>query len=168
MCRLAKEGTMADAERLLIVGAGIAGLTLTAALHQHGLNPELVEQSAEWQAVGAGIAVQPNGVRMLQALGLGEAVERAGKVIGFWDFWDQQGERLCQTNLEVLWREVGPFIGIARSTLQQVLKEGAAISPRLGISVNSLKEDEQRVRVGFSDGSSADYDLVVGADGIAS
>ncbi len=48
MCRLAKEGTMADAERLLIVGAGIAGLTLTAALHQHGLNPELVEQSAEW------------------------------------------------------------------------------------------------------------------------
>jgi 2-polyprenyl-6-methoxyphenol hydroxylase-like FAD-dependent oxidoreductase len=39
---------------------------------------------------------------------------------------------------------------------------------RLGTSVTSLGQDDQGVSVGFSDGSTGDYDLVVGADGIRS
>jgi 2-polyprenyl-6-methoxyphenol hydroxylase-like FAD-dependent oxidoreductase len=46
---------MATVERPLIVGGGIAGLTLAATLHQQGFCPELVERSPEWPAVGAGI-----------------------------------------------------------------------------------------------------------------
>jgi 2-polyprenyl-6-methoxyphenol hydroxylase-like FAD-dependent oxidoreductase len=90
-------------------------------------------------------------------------------VIRHWDLCDQQGEVLCETDLEALWGEVGPFLGIARTTLQHVLQGGAAAVPsRLGTSVISVTQDEQRVRVGFSDGSIRDYDLVVGADGITS
>jgi 2-polyprenyl-6-methoxyphenol hydroxylase-like FAD-dependent oxidoreductase len=159
---------MARVERLLIVGAGIAGLTLAAALHQHGFKPELVERSHEWQAVGAGIAVQPNGVRILQALGMGETLERAGTVIRSWDFCDQYAERLCETDLQKLWEGVGPFIGIERSKLQQVLREGATITPRLDTTITSLRENEHSVQVVFNNGESADYDLVVGADGMAS
>src|SRR5262249_37249437 len=96
-------------------------------------------------------------------------IEQAGTVIRHLDFCDQQGEVLCETDLEALWRGVGPFIGIARTTLQQVLLAGAAAIPsRLGTSVISLTQDEHRVSVRFSDGSPGDYDLVVGADGIAS
>lgn len=73
-------------------------------------------------------------------------------------------------DLEALWKDVGPCIGIERPKLQQVLLAGAApISKRLGTSIISLTQDHrQRVSVGFSDGSTSEYDLVVGADGISS
>jgi len=160
---------MSHVERILVVGGGIAGLTLATALHQRGFTADLIEHSPFWQAVGAGIAVQPNGIRILRALGLGPAIEQAGTVIRRWDFCDQQGEVLCETDLEGLWGDVGPFIGIARTRLQQVLLAGAAAVPaRLDTSIISLTQDEHRVSVEFSDGSAGDYDLVVGADGIAS
>jgi 2-polyprenyl-6-methoxyphenol hydroxylase-like FAD-dependent oxidoreductase len=160
---------MATVERILIVGGGIGGLTLAAALHQHGFRPELIERNPSWHAVGAGIAVQPNGIRVLRALGMDTATVQAGTILRYWDFCDQWGEVLCETNLEELWGEVGPCIGISRSQLHQVLLAGAAAIPcRGGTSIQSWTHDEPGVTVGFSDGSTGHYDLVVGADGIAS
>ena len=45
---------MADIERILIVGGGIAGLTVATA-HRRGFKPELIERSAAWPAIGVGI-----------------------------------------------------------------------------------------------------------------
>jgi 2-polyprenyl-6-methoxyphenol hydroxylase-like FAD-dependent oxidoreductase len=110
-----------------------------------------------------------NGVRILRRLGISYDVEQAGTTLHRWSFCDEQGELLCEIDLPALWGEVGPTIGIARSELQQVLRAGAAEVPcRLGLALTSLARDEQCVHVGFSDGSSGDYDLVVGADGLAS
>ncbi len=160
---------MAHAERILIVGGGIAGLTLATALSQQGFKADLVERSPVWHTVGAGIMVQANGMRVLRALGLGAAVEQAGVVVRRWGFYDQQGEMLCEIDLEALWGDAGPCIGIARSRLQEVLLAGAASVPcRLGTSITSLIEGERRVSVSFSNGDTRDYDLVVGADGIGS
>ena len=160
---------MAQLDRILIVGGGIAGLSLAAALHQQGFRAELIERSPIWETVGAGIAMQPNGTRVLRRLGLSAAVEEAGTVIHYWDFCDQQGQVLCETDLNGLWQDSGPFIGIARSKLQQALLAGAASTPaRLGTSVLSLTQDDWHVSVRFSDGTVSDYDLVVGADGIDS
>lgn len=159
---------MADVERILIVGGGIAGLSVATALHRQGLTPELVERSTTWPAVGAGINLPANGVRVLRALGVGEAVDRTATVIRRWAFFDQQGALLCETDLEDLWRDVGPSLGITRVRLQEALVAGAAVSHRLGVSLIALTQDDDRVRVSFSDGMSGDYDLVVGADGIHS
>jgi FAD-dependent urate hydroxylase len=160
---------MTHMKRILIVGGGLAGLTLATALHQQGFRAELVERSIVWHATGAGILLHANGVRMLRALGLGEAIKQAGAVVRHWGFFDQQGEVLCDTDLEELWGEVGTCIGIERPRLQQALLVGAAAVPcRLGTAVTSLTQGEQQVSVGFSDGSSGDYELVVGADGIYS
>ena len=159
---------MADIERILIVGGGIAGLSVATALHRQGLTPELVERSTTWPAVGAGINLPANGVRVLRALGVGEAVERTATVIRRWGFFDQQGALLCETDLGELWRDVGPCLGITRVRLQEALLAGAAVSHRLGVTLTALTQDDDRVRVSFSDGTSGDYDLVVGADGIHS
>jgi FAD-dependent urate hydroxylase len=160
---------MASAERILIVGGGIGGLSLAAALHRHGFTPELVERSTEWRAAGAGIGVLANGMRVLRALGLDGAVTRAGEVMRRWSFCNAQGEVLCATNLEELWGDVGPCIGIERGKLHNALLAGAAAVPtRLGVAITGLSQDADRVVVAFSDGSHADYDLVVGADGIHS
>ena len=108
---------MANIERILIVSGGIAGLTLATALHQQDFTAQLIERSPSWHAVRAGIAVQPNGMRILHALGMGAAVERAGACIRHWDFCDQHGDVLSETDLEALWGDVGPFIGIERAKL---------------------------------------------------
>lgn len=138
-------------------------------MHRHGLDAELIERTLHWEAVGAGIAVQPNGLRVLRGLGLGSAVEHAGTVVRRWDFRDEHGEVLCDTELEALWGEVGPLIGIERARLQAVLRAGAAAVPcQLGTSVTSLRQDDRGVRVEFSDGRAGEYGLVIGADGISS
>ena len=56
--------------RILITGGGIAGLSLSAALHQRGIDAEIVERNARWEPVGGGIAVQPNAMRVLHKLGI--------------------------------------------------------------------------------------------------
>jgi 2-polyprenyl-6-methoxyphenol hydroxylase-like FAD-dependent oxidoreductase len=160
---------LANADKTLIVGGGIAGLTLAAALHQQGFYVELIERSTCWNAVGAGMSIQANAMRALRALGLDAAVANLGTVLHRWGFCDQQGDMLCDIDLETFWDDVGPCIGIERAKLQQALLAGAAAVPcRLGMSVASLSQDEQRVSIAFSDGSNGRYDLVVGADGIGS
>src|SRR5229473_5935087 len=76
-----------------------------------------------------------------------------------------RGELLCEIDLEALWKGVGPCIGIERPKLQRVLLAGAAPIPmRLSTSIISLtQKTTQCVLVGFSDGSTGEYDLVVGA-----
>ena len=160
---------MADVDRILIVGGGIAGLSLAIALHRQGYSPELVERSRAWSAVGAGIITPANGVRVLQALGVGEAIDQTAAVIRRFGFFDQRGELLCETDLEDLWRGVGPTLGISRVKLHEALVKGASGVPiRLGVSLVTLTQDDDRVQIALSDGTSGDYDLVVGADGIYS
>jgi 2-polyprenyl-6-methoxyphenol hydroxylase-like FAD-dependent oxidoreductase len=160
---------MVDVERILIVGGGIAGLSVATALHQQGYRADLVERSPSWHTVGAGIFLMANDVRVLRALGLGDAVQQAGTPIRRLGFFDQHGRKLCATDLQQMWGEVGLCVGISRVRLQQALIASAApVTTRLGTSVTSLTQGEDRVSVGSSDGSTADYDLVVGADGIYS
>jgi 2-polyprenyl-6-methoxyphenol hydroxylase-like FAD-dependent oxidoreductase len=71
--------------------------------------------------------------------------------------------------LEALWDDVGPFIGIERTKLHEVLVAGAARVPQqLGLSLTALTQEGRGVRVTFSDGSTDECDVVVGADGISS
>jgi FAD-dependent urate hydroxylase len=160
---------MVTVERILIVGGGIGGLALATALHRHGFAPELVERSTAWRATGTGLGVLANGMRMLRALGLDGAVARAGTILRRWAYCDARGEVLCDTDLEALWGDVGPCVAVERGQLQEALLAGAAAVPaRLGIGPTRLTQEAGRVVVDFSDGSRADYDLVVGADGIQS
>lgn len=93
-------------------------------MHCRGFSVDLVERNHEWRAERGGIAVQPNSMRILHRLGLGEAVERTGVRLRRWSFCDQAGEVLSENNLEAVWGDVGPFIGIERTQLQRILVDG--------------------------------------------
>jgi 2-polyprenyl-6-methoxyphenol hydroxylase-like FAD-dependent oxidoreductase len=79
--------------------------------------------SAAWRAERGWIAVQANAMRMLRSLGLDAAVERAGARLRRWSFCNQAGEVLLD-DLEALWQDSGPCIGIERLRLQQILVAG--------------------------------------------
>jgi len=160
---------MASADRILIVGGGIGGLATAAALRRRGFAPELIERSREWRSSGTGLAVLGNGMRALRALGVDCAVARDGVVMRRWQSCNVRGDVLCDTDLAALWGGVGPCIGIERGKLLVALLAGAAGVPaRLGTAVTRLTQVANRVTVDFSDGSQADYDLVIGADGVHS
>jgi 2-polyprenyl-6-methoxyphenol hydroxylase-like FAD-dependent oxidoreductase len=99
--------SMAKVERILIVGGGMAGLTAAIALRRHGFNPELIEREPTWQAVGAGIALQPNAMRVLIDIGVGAAVERVGAPLRRFKYCTPQGEVLAEIDLVELWRDSG-------------------------------------------------------------
>src|SRR5580693_2110514 len=87
--------SMAGSDHILIVGGGIAGLSAAAALRQKGFDPELVEREPKWSALGAGIAIQPNGTRVLQSLGVFAEIEEAGAPLHRFVFCTPQGETLA-------------------------------------------------------------------------
>jgi 2-polyprenyl-6-methoxyphenol hydroxylase-like FAD-dependent oxidoreductase len=155
------------AERILIVGGGIAGLTLNRALGDGPYHVDLVERDAGTGRFGAAIAVQPNAMRVLHSLGVSDPVERAGSIIATLGYRDQDGAMLCEIDLDDLWSGVGSFVGITRPALHDALLWRPERC-RFGTVVTSVRQRDGQVSVSLGDGTSADYDLVVGADGINS
>jgi 2-polyprenyl-6-methoxyphenol hydroxylase-like FAD-dependent oxidoreductase len=160
---------VARVERVLIVGAGMAGLSLAIALRQRGLTAEVVERRAEGAADGAGLYLVGAGTRALAALGLGDAAARDGFVNRTQTFRNLRGARLAELDVAAYWSSCGPCLGLDRALLHRLLAAQCASSRiRYGLTVETLRQREDEVSVGFADGSSATYDFVVGADGIRS
>ena len=152
--------------RILIVGAGLAGLALARALRQVGLAPQVIEREAGWGVAGTGMYLPANGVRALRALGLEDAVAARGTRIPRQRLLDHRGHLLADIDLQQLWGSVGPCLALPRTELHQILREGVPV--QLGRTIRSLENLDGPVQVGFDDGSGGDYDLVVGADGLRS
>lgn len=155
--------------RILIVGAGIAGLALGRALRAHGLVPEIIERAVLWPDRGAGLYLPGNGVRALGALGLADKVLARAIRMSHQRILDVRGRLLAEVELGKLWNRVGCCVGIARVDLHRILLDGAdGVPMRLGTTVTTLTQEADKVFVTFNDGSRGTYDLVVGADGIHS
>ncbi|HEY5881403.1 MAG TPA: FAD-dependent monooxygenase [Nakamurella sp.] len=153
--------------RILIVGAGPAGLATARALTAGGFAPHVVERDSAWTTAGTGMFLPANAFRALRALELDNAVEARAFHIRTQRFLDQRGRVLVEIDLAQMWGDVGPCLGIARAQLHDVLRHGVPVE--LGTTVRSLEQrDGGPVLAGFADGRSSEYDLVVGADGIHS
>ena len=152
--------------RILIVGGGLAGLALARALGRAGFAPELIEREAGWADAGTGMYLPANGVRALRALGLEEAVAARAAPITHQRLLDHHGRLLAEIDLDALWGDVGACLGLPRAALHQVLREGVPV--RMGRTVRALERLDGPVQVTFDDGQEAEFDLVVGADGLRS
>jgi 2-polyprenyl-6-methoxyphenol hydroxylase-like FAD-dependent oxidoreductase len=154
-------------KRILIVGGGIGGLAMARAGRQAGL--EIVERATTIRIAGAGIYLPGNGMAALGRLGLAEAVAGHGAVVRRRRLFDDRGRQLIDFDEAGLWRDVAPPIALHREALQRILVDGAAGVPiRFGVTVTSIDDGADAVRVAFDDGSSGTYDLVVAADGVHS
>lgn len=145
---------------LLVVGAGIGGLTAALRLAQLGHAVTIVERAPELTAVGAGIVLAPNATGILRALGVDL---RDGHPLPTMDGLTRSGVRL--SSMDPVQVGLGPILGFARPELHEALRAAlpAPVTLRLGVEVQALAAGPDRVEV---DGVA--YDLVVGADGLRS
>jgi 2-polyprenyl-6-methoxyphenol hydroxylase-like FAD-dependent oxidoreductase len=164
--------------QVVIVGGGISGLSLALSLHQIGVACRIYDQVGRLEPIGHGINLQPNAVRELTALGLGERLARVGILTAELAFYNKHGQRVWA---EPRGRTAGyrwPQISISRGKLHEVLL--AAIAARLGPNaiatghkLASFEERDGKVVARFVDPSGrpvgeAEGDLLIGADGIHS
>jgi 2-polyprenyl-6-methoxyphenol hydroxylase-like FAD-dependent oxidoreductase len=158
---------------IIIVGAGIGGLTLGLTLHAAGISCRIFESAAEIKPVGVGINLLPHATRELAALGLEPALARAAIETRDATFFNRFGQLIYQ---EPLGRAAGydhPQFSIHRGDLQMVLLD--AFRARAGhdrLVTNhhciAVEQDETGVSVHFSDGpGGADRSVVRGRVAIA-
>jgi FAD-dependent urate hydroxylase len=131
--------------RILIVGAGLAGLALARALRQAGLAPQVIEREAGWEVAGTGIYLPANGVRALRTLGLEGAVAARGAQIPRQRLLDHRGHLLADIDLQRLWGSVGPCLALPRTDLHEILREGVPV--QLGRTIRSLENLDGQLAV---------------------
>jgi 2-polyprenyl-6-methoxyphenol hydroxylase-like FAD-dependent oxidoreductase len=163
---------------VIIIGGGISGLSLALSLHQVGISCRVYDQVAKLEPIGHGINLQPNAVRELTALGLGERLAQVGILTAELAFYNKHGQRVW---IEPRGRDAGyrwPQISISRGRLHEVLL--AAIAERLGPDaivtghkLAGFAERGGKVIARFVDpagapAGEAEGDILVGADGIHS
>jgi 2-polyprenyl-6-methoxyphenol hydroxylase-like FAD-dependent oxidoreductase len=158
--------------RVLIVGAGIAGMAATITLRRNGIAVDLIDIDPEWKVAGAGLTITGPTLRAFRQLGVYDEVAAQGYV--------GEGIRVCGVD-GVPIRDIPTPMpaeagvcgsgGIGRPVLHKILlsrMHAAGVHPRLGLTVDKLLQDSDGVEVAFTDGTAGRYDLVVGADGIYS
>jgi 2-polyprenyl-6-methoxyphenol hydroxylase-like FAD-dependent oxidoreductase len=157
--------------RILVIGAGIGGLTAAIALGRRGFHVSMIERDPEWSVYGVGIIQQSNVVRAMHVLGILKDYLDAGVGFDHVDIFAPDGRRLARVPSPKLVPEYPANVGIGRRALQGVLAaraREAGAELKLGVEVTRLDDDGHGAAVQFSDGSAARYDVVVGADGLYS
>lgn len=151
---------MSAVQSVLVIGGGTVGNACAILLRRAGIAVDLVEIDPEWSALGSGITLQGNALRVLDEVGV----------------WPQVREAIVAAPPHIDRVRLGgdnyPGVcGMHRPTLQKILTTevralGARV--RLGTTFSTLDERDDQVEVAFTDGTTGRYDLVIGADGIHS
>jgi 2-polyprenyl-6-methoxyphenol hydroxylase-like FAD-dependent oxidoreductase len=155
---------------ILIIGGGIGGLAAAIAMQRRGLDAHVFEAAPELRAVGAGIWMPPNAMSVLAALDLAEPVVASGLVLERLEVRDLRAGALQVMDGAAMASRTGfPSVAIRRSALQRIL--ASALRPgslHLGRHMVRFRCRADGVQAHFADGSAADGQLLVGADGIHS
>ena len=155
--------------RAAIVGGGIGGLSAANALLRRGIDVTVFEQVDTLRELGTGVVIFPNGRRQLERMGLREALVMVGAKLG-------DGSEYCRMDGTVVGRILttdssgwNGVYGMHRADLSRVLVEAL---PRTAIRTAhrciGFGQNARVAHVKFANGTTAETDVVIGADGIQS
>ena len=158
--------------RIIVARAGIGGAVLALALEGAGMDYQVLEQAPALTEVGAGVQLSPNGVRILEWLGLGDdlaafCVEPGSHQLKDW----QSGQTVLQTPLRAVVKQTfgAPYYHAHRADLIEALAR--RLNPgrlRLNAKVVSVSQSDDGVSVALADGGRESGDVLIAADGIHS
>lgn len=154
---------------IAIVGAGIGGMATAATLLQIGIKVQVYEQAPRFLRIGAGIQMMPNSMKVLRRIGVEEKViatsfKPYSHLNRNWDTGEVMRELPMPESLFG-----APYLCMHRADLHGAL---AAVVPQeivhLDKKLVGLDQSPDQVTLTFADGSRAQADAVVGADGVHS
>jgi len=158
--------------KALIIGAGIAGPITAILLRRIGIEAEVFEAWPHATGIGGGLQIAPNGMHVLAEAGLANDMIRRGAISESIEFYSQSGVPLGTINRDMEQRFGAPAVNMRRSTLNEAI---LAKAEHDNIAVHFEKrlvriEDraDQPIVAHFADGSSAEGDVLIGADGVHS
>ena len=153
--------------RVIIVGGGIGGLAAGIALRRHGHEVQVWERTASIGAAGSGLTLWPNGLRALDAIGLGDPVRAKAMMDTEGGIRDRSGRLLTRTDTAKMAARHGSVVAVHRADLFDILSDALGSDRlRLGATVTGIDiGGEVCVQ---SDVGADTADVVVGADGLRS
>jgi salicylate hydroxylase len=158
--------------RIGIIGGGIGGLALAAALRRHGFQARIFERAAAFSEIGAGIQMTPNAVRVMRALDLFDDLRAVSftpqALVG--RNWRNAREMFRTPLADECERLYGaPFLHVHRADLHAILaRDLPADCATFGAVCTGVTQGPTTATAHFTDGTSYEADLIVGADGIHS
>jgi 2-polyprenyl-6-methoxyphenol hydroxylase-like FAD-dependent oxidoreductase len=166
------EQGMTRPQKALIIGGGIAGPVTAIFLKKAGINAEVFEAWPYATGIGGGLQIAPNGMHLLAEIGLADDMIRRGSVADSFDFHSQSGARLGSINHNMKQRFGQPAVNMCRATLNEALINKAwceNVELRFEKRLVAIEDRADRPVVAhFADGSTAEGDFVIGADGVHS
>ncbi|OAF17898.1 FAD-dependent monooxygenase [Bradyrhizobium neotropicale] len=158
--------------KALIIGAGIAGPVAAVLLRRAGIESAIYEAWPYSKGIGGGLQIAPNGMQVMDEIGLaGELISR-GSVAESFDFCSQSGQRLGSLNRDMERRFGQPAVNVCRATLNEMLVDKAwcsCVSLYFEKRLTKIEDrGDQPIIAYFADGSTAEGDFLIGADGVHS
>ncbi len=155
-----------------VVGAGISGLTLTAALGSRApeIQVEVFERDSGVDNRFRGYGLRLNGdggLLVLRSLGLYEQLARQGIILKSFSFCDQSGRVLLE--LPATGNQQGPTLHVKREALKTVLLGAIGGTPiHSGMLATGFRQNDRGVEVQFKNGQTASVDYLIACDGASS
>lgn len=158
--------------RVLVVGGGFSGMSAAIELRKRGISVDLVEIDKGWRSYGAGITLGGATFRAFATLGILDAFMERGSATDGLHLQLADGTQIATLPTpRVAGDDIPGSGGIMRPVLAGILAEAsraAGAEVLLGVTFETITQDEDGVTVALSNGETRRYDLVVGADGLFS
>ncbi|QJB41372.1 FAD-dependent monooxygenase [Chitinophaga oryzae] len=156
---------------VVIAGGGISGLALALFLNKAGISCSIYEAYGYKATIGAGFNIAPNGMNVLDALGLAEKVTAAGAVSEAICMRNGKGKVIASLPNGSVEKYGQPGVSLSRAALYDILLQELK---EQGLTVHyhkrlcDIRQTEDNVTAVFTDGTRATGDVLIGADGVHS
>lgn len=152
--------------KVIIIGGGLAGLTLAALLSRHDVDTRIIERASQYQDSGYGIGLYSPGSRIFEDLGLYDQFLDRGQEISKYSVADQNGRSIASVSMSAVPDHILPFVMVRRSDLVDMLHQSCSmVDFTMNTEVDSAQDHGDHVELTYSDGSTEQADTVIFCDG---
>lgn len=157
-------------KKVVIIGAGMGGLTVAAGLKNTGIEVEIYERAQEMRWVGSGLSLMTNAVAALTSVGINLDFDGHAEAFDALHILTRSGRPIRSIDFSAMARKTGhPNLAIHRGSLQRLLLDQAAgCRIELGAACTGYRKDGGQAVATFADGREVRADVLVGADGFNS
>lgn len=153
---------------ILIVGAGVAGLTLTALLNRRGITPRVIEKSSQLGDVGYMIGLYPLGSNILNGLDCYQQFIDQTISLETYRANTPNGKTLKSFSLKPISDTYGHYQCTTRYQLLDTIQQTISSQIEFEQTIKSIEHEGDKCLVTFANNDQSRFDLIIGADGIHS